>query len=100
MSVLNRARDQLHTGWRWLRRRLRQSPLAAITQGEAVLTEVARHPSCRVQDVSSRLSLPLGTTFAIMARLEDKGLVRISQDAIQSNRIVAITAKGRQELKR
>jgi DNA-binding MarR family transcriptional regulator len=46
------------------------------------------------------LSLPLGTTFAIMARLEEKGLVRISHDAIQSNRIVAITAKGRQELKR
>jgi DNA-binding MarR family transcriptional regulator len=46
------------------------------------------------------LSLPLGTTFAIMARLEEKGLVRISHDAIQSNRIVAITAQGRQELKR
>jgi hypothetical protein len=45
------------------------------------------------------LSLPLGTTFAIMAR-QEKGLVRISHDAIQSNRIVAITAQGRQELKR
>jgi DNA-binding MarR family transcriptional regulator len=35
-----------------------------------------------------------------MAQLEQAGLVRLSQDTIQSNRIVAITAKGRQELKR
>jgi DNA-binding PadR family transcriptional regulator len=46
------------------------------------------------------LSLPLGTTFSIMAQLEKAGLVRLSQDTILSNRIVAITAKGREELKR
>jgi DNA-binding MarR family transcriptional regulator len=100
MALLNRARDRLQRGWRWLKRRLRRSPLAQITQAEPVLIEVARHPSCRVQDVSSRLSLPLGTTFSIMAQLEKAGLVRLSQDAIQTNRIVAITAKGREELKR
>ena len=100
MALLERAGDGLQRGWRWLKRRLRRSPLAQITQGDAVLTEVARHPSCRVQDVSSRLSLPLGTTFAIMAQLEKEGLVRLSQDTIQSNRIVAITARGREELRR
>lgn len=99
MALLAQARNSLQRGWRWLKRRLRRSPLAQIAQGEAVLVEVARHPSCRVQDVSSRLSLPIGTTFGIVARLEMDGLVRLSQDAIQSNRIVAITAKGRQELK-
>jgi DNA-binding MarR family transcriptional regulator len=100
MALLERSRDRLQRVWRWLKRRLRRSPLAQITQSEAVLTEVSRHPSCRVQDVSSRLSLPLGTTFSIMAQLEKAGLVRLSQDTILSNRIVAITAKGREELKR
>ncbi len=100
LSRLERSRDRLQCGWRWLKRRLRRSPLAKITQGEAVLIEAARHPSCRVQDVSSRLSLPLGATFSIMAQLEKAGLVRLSQETIQSNRIVAITAKGRTELKR
>jgi DNA-binding MarR family transcriptional regulator len=91
MSVLQRARDRLQRGWRWLKRRLRRSPLAQITQGEAVLTEVARHSSCRVQDVSSRLSLPLGSTFGIMAQLERHGFVRVSKGPIQANRISAIT---------
>jgi DNA-binding MarR family transcriptional regulator len=100
MSVVERARDRLQHGWRWLKRRLRRSPLATIPHAEAVLAEVARHSSCRVQDVSSRLSLPLGTTFGIVAQLETHGLVRVSKEPIQANRIVAITAKGRQELKR
>ena len=100
MSVLEPARDRLQRGWRWLERRLRRSPLAQITQGEAVLTEIAPYSSCRVQDVSSRLSLPLGTTFGIVAQLETHGFVRVSKESIQANRIVAITAKGRQELKR
>lgn len=100
MTFLPWARDRLQRGWRWLKRRLRRSPLAAITQGEAVLTEVARHPSCRVQDVSSRLSIPLGASFAILVQLEKEGFVRVSKDSIQSHRIVAITAKGRRELRR
>ncbi len=57
MSVLERARDRLQRGWRWLKRRLRRSPLAQITQSEAVLTEVARHlpPKAALGTVQSRI---------------------------------------------
>ncbi len=100
LAVLTAARDRVLAALAWLRRRLRRSPLASIAQGEAVLAEASRHTSCPVQDVSSRLGLPLGTTFRIVAQLEEKGLVRVSRDAVPNNRIVAITSKGRAELKR
>jgi DNA-binding PadR family transcriptional regulator len=46
------------------------------------------------------LSIPLGASFAILVQLEKEGFVRVSKDSIQSHRIVAITAKGRRELRR
>ncbi len=99
MALIRVARARLSSFGLWLRRRLRRSPLVSIRHAEAVLTDIAGRSSCPVQDVSSRLGLPLGTIIGVMTQLEKRGLVRISRDRIETNRIVAITNKGRQELR-
>jgi Mn-dependent DtxR family transcriptional regulator len=53
-----------------------------------------------VNDVASRLRLSMEVTLAAMMELERQGLVRVSKDKIPLNRLVAITDKGRKELKR
>ncbi len=99
MGLIGAARHRIAAIGRWLKRRLRPCPLHRIAGGDAALKEVARRSSCSVQDVSSRLGLPLGTTTGILVQLERQGLVRLSKDRIETNRIVAITTKGRQELR-
>ncbi len=99
MALIRAAHDRLFAVWRWIRRRLRRSPLAAIPHAEAILSDIAGRSSCPVQDVSSRLGLPLGSTIGIMSQLEKKGLVRVSKDRVETNRIVAITKMERQELR-
>ncbi len=99
MAFFGAARDRFLTAVRWLRRRFRRSPLSSVANGDALLREVARRASCPVQDVSSRLNLPLTAAIGILEQLERQGLVRLSRDRIETNRIVAITTKGRQELR-
>ncbi len=100
MKLLRAIRNRVGNGLMWLRRRLRRSPLNSIKHGVAALSDIAERSSCPVLDVSSRLGLTLANTIAVVNKLEQAGLVRISRDAIASNRIVAIAKKGRQELTR
>jgi len=69
--------------------------------GAAVLRDIAARTRTPVQDVSSRLRLPIGTTFAVVAALERQGLVRsIRHQGPARERIVAITTHGREEAQR
>jgi DNA-binding MarR family transcriptional regulator len=72
---------------------------SGLRQSEAdVLRDVAARTRTRVQDISSRLRLPLGTTYAAVAALERQGLVRsIRHQGPVRERIVAITTRGREE---
>jgi Hemerythrin HHE cation binding domain/Sugar-specific transcriptional regulator TrmB len=72
---------------------------SGLRQSEAdVLSDVAARTRTRVQDISSRLRLPLGTTYAAVAALERQGLVRsIRHQGPVRERIVAITTRGREE---
>jgi hemerythrin-like domain-containing protein len=66
--------------------------------GADVLREVAQRTRTTVQDVSSRLRLPLGTTYSVVAALERQGLVRSArQQGPVRERVVAITTRGREE---
>jgi hemerythrin-like domain-containing protein len=83
--------DRLSGFMRRSRRGLRQSEAD-------VLRDVAVRTRTRVQDISSRLRLPLGTTYAAVAALERHGLVRsIRHQGPVRERIVAITTRGREE---
>lgn len=68
-------------------------------QNEAeVLQDIAQRTRTPVQDISSRLRLPIGTTYAVVADLERQGLVRsIRHQGPVRERIVAITTRGREE---
>jgi hypothetical protein len=84
-----------------IRGRFSRSGLASVEHGEVILKDVvAHHRTCAVNDVASRLRLSMEVTLAAMMELERQGLVRVSKDKIPLNRIVAITKKGRKELKR
>jgi sugar-specific transcriptional regulator TrmB len=84
--------DRLSGFMRRSRRGLRQSEAD-------VLRDVAVRTRTRVQDISSRLRLPLGTTYAAVAALERQGLVRsIRHQGPVRERIVAITTRGREEV--
>jgi hemerythrin-like domain-containing protein len=62
-----------------------------------VLKDVAQRTRCPVHDVSSRLRLPIGRTYAIVAALERQGLVRSAyEQGPGRERVVAITARGHQ----
>ncbi|MCB5177197.1 hemerythrin domain-containing protein [Microvirga lenta] len=66
--------------------------------GPDVLQDVAERTRTPVHDVSSRLSIPIGTTFAVVAGLERQGLVRsIRQQGPARERVVAITTRGREK---
>lgn len=66
--------------------------------GADVLKEVAQRTRTSVQDISSRLRLPLGTTYAVVAALERRGLVRSTgHQGPARGRVVAITTRGREE---
>jgi hemerythrin-like domain-containing protein len=63
-----------------------------------VLRDIAQRTRTPVQDISSRLRLPIGTTYAVVADLERQGLVRSTrQQGPVRERIVAITTRGREE---
>jgi hemerythrin-like domain-containing protein len=63
-----------------------------------VLRDIAQRTRTAVQDISSRLRLPIGTTYAVVADLERQGLVRSTrQQGPVRERIVAITTRGREE---
>ncbi|MXQ10489.1 hemerythrin domain-containing protein [Microvirga makkahensis] len=69
--------------------------------GAEVLKDVAQRTRTSVQDVSSRLRLPIGTTYAVVADLERKGLVRSTRhQGPVRERIVAITTRGREQAQR
>ncbi|HEX2552717.1 MAG TPA: helix-turn-helix domain-containing protein [Microvirga sp.] len=83
----------------WLKRRPRRPSAAAAGSGEALLREVGRRASASLQDVAARLGWPLAEVSAALADLEAQGLVRLSRDRLETNRVVAITAKGRQAIR-
>jgi DNA-binding MarR family transcriptional regulator len=63
-----------------------------------VLRDIAQRTRTSAQDISSRLRLPIGTTYAVVADLERQGLVRSTrQQGPVRERVVAITTRGRQE---
>jgi hypothetical protein len=70
-----------------------------LRQNEAdVLRDIAQRTRTPIQDISSRLRLPIGTTYAVVADLERQGLVRsIRHQGPVRERIVAITTRGREE---
>jgi DNA-binding IclR family transcriptional regulator len=66
-----------------------------------VLAELARHTSRTVPEISSALNLSADATAAVLAELEERGLIRVSGDKGSSHvRIAAITARGREEASR
>ncbi len=63
-----------------------------------VLRDIAQRTRVSVNDISSRLRLPIGTTYAVVAELERQGLVRsMRQQGPARERVVAITTRGREE---
>ncbi len=99
MGWVGAVRNRLAVFGRWLKRRGRRSPARAVEHGDAVLRALARRASCSVQEVASRLGLPLADAAAARVTLEGHGLVRLSKDRIEANRIAAVTRKGREELR-
>ncbi|MBB4039885.1 hemerythrin-like domain-containing protein [Microvirga flocculans] len=78
--------------------RLGRGGRAVRQYGADVLKEVAQRTRTSVQDISSRLRLPLGTTYAVVAALERQGLVRSAgHQGPARGRVVAITTRGREE---
>lgn len=63
-----------------------------------VLQDIAERTRCPVQDVSSRLRLPIGRTYAIVASLERQGFVRsgYEQEGGRERMMAAITPRGRE----
>jgi Hemerythrin HHE cation binding domain/IclR helix-turn-helix domain len=71
---------------------------ASRQHGADVLRDIAQRTRTPVQDISSRLRLPIGTTYAVVADLERQGLVRsIRYQGSVRERIVEITTRGREE---
>jgi hemerythrin-like domain-containing protein len=65
-----------------------------------ILRDIAQRTRCLVHDVSSRLQLPIGRTYAIVAALERQGLVRSTYgQGPGRERTVAITPQGREAAK-
>ncbi len=63
-----------------------------------VLRDIAQRTRVSVNDISSRLRLPIGRTYAVVAELERQGLVRsMRQQGPTRERVVAITTRGREE---
>jgi len=74
---------------------------AVRIHGPDVLRDVARRTRTPVQDISSRLQLPLGTTYSLVAALERQGLVRVFRpEETGRGRIVEITTQGRERAAR
>jgi DNA-binding MarR family transcriptional regulator len=99
-GLMKRGSDRLTQVSAWVKRRFRRFRRASIQNGEAVLADVAHHKSCRVTDVASRLKLRLGPTIAAISALERQELVRLSKDQSPLYPVVAITSKGREEVRR
>ncbi len=95
-GLIRRGSDRLAQVLRWVKRRFGG---ASVRRHDAILAAVAHHKGYKVTDVASRLKLRLGPTIAAMTELERQGLVRLSKDKNPLNRVVAITSKGRKELK-
>jgi hypothetical protein len=86
LPALSRITDRFRSGGRTLR-----------GHEVDVLRDIAGRTRCPVHDVSSRLRLPIGRTYAIVAALERRGLVRSAyQQGAGRERTVAITTQGRQ----
>ncbi|WP_230530435.1 hemerythrin domain-containing protein [Microvirga roseola] len=84
--MLNRVTDFFRSGDRGSRR-----------HETDVLKDIAKRTRCPVHDVSSRLQLPIGRTYAIVANLERQGLVRSGYGEGGSHeKMVAITTRGRE----
>jgi hypothetical protein len=80
------------------RRFSREGKRTANQYRAEVLRDIAQRTRTPVQDISSRLRLPIGTTYAVVADLERQGLVRSTRhQGPVRERIVAITARGREE---
>lgn len=80
-----------------LNRRFGRGQRSASQYGADVLRDIAQRTRTPVQDISSRLRLPIGTTYAVVADLERQGLVRSTrQQGPVRERIVAITTRGRE----
>jgi DNA-binding IclR family transcriptional regulator len=70
----------------------------SLEQEERAIQHLARYTSGPVSDLSRSLRLPAETTVALLAAMEQRGLVRLSADKGVGNvRIAALTAKGRQQ---
>ncbi len=95
-GLIRRGSDRLAQVSGWVKRRFGG---ASVRRNEAILAAVAHHKGYKVTDVASRLKLRLGPTIAAMTELERQGLVRLSKDKSPLSRVVAITSKGRKELK-
>jgi DNA-binding MarR family transcriptional regulator len=81
-----------------LSRRFGRGQTTTSQYGAEVLRDIAQRTRTSAQDISSRLRLPIGTTYAVVADLERQGLVRSTrQQGPVRERIVAITPRGRQE---
>jgi hypothetical protein len=81
-----------------LSRRFRRGGRVANQHGADVLRDIAQRPRTPVQDISSRLRLPIGTIYTVVAELERQGLVRSTrQQGPVRERVVAITTRGREE---
>jgi hypothetical protein len=81
-----------------LSRRFRRGGRVASQHGADVLRDIAQRPRTPVQDISSRLRLPIGTIYTVVAELERQGLVRSTrQQGPVRERVVAITTRGREE---
>ncbi len=78
----------------------RINPDKRAVQGVApdVLRDIAQRTRVSVNDISSRLRMPIGRTYAVVAELERQGLVRTTrQQGPARERVVAITTRGREE---
>ena len=78
----------------------RINPDRRAVQGVApdVLRDIAQRTRVSVNDISSRLRMPIGRTYAVVAELERQGLVRTTrQQGRARERVVAITTRGREE---
>jgi DNA-binding MarR family transcriptional regulator len=79
-------------------RRFGRGQTTTSQYGAEVLRDIAQRTRTSAQDISSRLRLPIGTTYAVVADLERQGLVRSTrQQGPVRERIVAITTRGREE---
>src|SRR5246500_5990367 len=60
---------------------------------------IARHPSCRVNDIADELSITIGGTSKLVDRIEASGYcVRTANPHDRRSSIIELTAAGRQVL--